>query len=203
VQFTREHLRDRLHISTEAEILGDEAAAASPGLPAAVLIGLVDRRDGPTVLLTKRTDHLKDHPGQISFPGGRIEPEDATIEAAALREAEEEIGLDPTKVDIIQRLSPYDTTTGFRIHPVVGWIEPPFDIKPDDFEVAEIFELPLAFILDPTNHQRQFHIRNNQRRSYYVLPYQGRFIWGATAGMLVNFSRLLTARSPSPQTPIP
>ncbi len=203
MQFTREHLRDRLHISAEAEIRGDEAAAASPGLPAAVLIGLVDRMDGPTVLLTKRTDHLKDHPGQISFPGGRIEPEDATIEAAALREAEEEIGLDPTKVDIIRRLSPYDTTTGFRIHPVVGWIEPPFDITPDDFEVAEIFELPLAFVLDPANHQRQSHIRNNQRRSYYVLPYQGRFIWGATAGMLVNFSRLLTARAPSPQASTP
>jgi 8-oxo-dGTP pyrophosphatase MutT (NUDIX family) len=201
VQFTREHLRDCLHISKEAEIRGDEAATASPGLPAAVLIGLVDRRSGPTVLLTKRTDHLRDHPGQISFPGGRIEPEDATIEAAALREAEEEIGLDPAKVDIIQRLSPYDTTTGFRIHPVVGWIEPPFDITPDDFEVAEVFELPLTFILDPANHQRQSHIRNNQRRSYYVLPYEGRFIWGATAGMLVNFSRLLTGRAPSPQVP--
>ena len=201
MQFTREHLRNRLNISAEAEIRGDEVASANAGLPAAVLIGLVDRADGPTVLLTKRTDHLKDHAGQICFPGGRIEPEDATIEAAALREAEEEIGLDPTKVDIMQRLSPYDTTTGFRIHPVVGWIEPPFDITPDDFEVAEVFELPLAFILDPANHQRQSHIRNNQRRSYYVLPYQGRFIWGATAGMLVNFSRLLTTRAPSPQTP--
>lgn len=201
MQFTREHLRNRLNISAEAEIRGDEVASANAGLPAAVLIGLVDRADGPTVLLTKRTDHLKDHAGQICFPGGRIEPEDATIEAAALREAEEEIGLDPTKVDIMQRLSPYDTTTGFRIHPVVGWIEPPFDITPDDFEVAEVFELPLAFILDPANHQRQSHIRNNQRRSYYVLPYQGRFIWGATAGMLVNFSRLLTTRAPSPQAP--
>jgi 8-oxo-dGTP pyrophosphatase MutT (NUDIX family) len=203
VQFTREHLRDRLHISTSVEIRGDEAAPDSPGLPAAVLIGLVDRMGGPTVLLTKRTDHLKDHAGQICFPGGRIEPEDATIEAAALREAEEEIGLDPAKVDLIQRLSPYDTTTGFRIHPVVGWIEPPFEITPDDFEVAEVFELPLSFILDPTNHQRQSHIRNNQRRSYYVLPYQGRFIWGATAGMLVNFSRLLTTQAPYPQAPSP
>ncbi len=201
MQFTREHLRKILHFSSQGEICGDEAAPASPRLPAAVLIGLVDRMDGPTVLLTKRTDHLKDHAGQICFPGGRIEPEDATIEAAALREAEEEIGLDPKKVDLIQRLAPYDTTTGFRIHPVVGWIEPPFDITPDDFEVAEIFELPLSFILDPANHQRQSHIRNNQRRSYYVLPYQGRFIWGATAGMLVNFSRLLTVQAPSPQAP--
>ncbi|MEL6963477.1 MAG: CoA pyrophosphatase [Pseudomonadota bacterium] len=201
MQFTREHLRKILHFPSQDEICGDEAAPASPRLPAAVLIGLVDRMDGPTVLLTKRTDHLKDHAGQICFPGGRIEPKDATIEAAALREAEEEIGLDPKKVDLIQRLAPYDTTTGFRIHPVVGWIEPPFDITPDDFEVAEIFELPLSFILDPANHQRQSHIRNNQRRSYYVLPYQGRFIWGATAGMLVNFSRLLTVQAPSPQAP--
>ena len=189
---TRDHVRSRLHLSGETEIRGDEAAAGGDGLPAAVLIGLVARAGGPTVLLTKRTDHLKDHAGQICFPGGRIEPEDASVEAAALREAEEEIGLDPAKVDVIRRLSPYDTTTGFRIHPVVGWIEPPFDIKLDDFEVAEVFELPLAFILDTANHQRQSHLRGNQRRSYYVLPYEGRFIWGATAGMLVNFSRLLS-----------
>ena len=189
---TRDHVRSRLHLAAETEIRGDEAAADSDGLPAAVLIGLVARAGGPTVLLTKRTDHLKDHAGQICFPGGRIEPEDASVEAAALREAEEEIGLHPTKVDVIRRLSPYDTTTGFRIHPVVGWIEPPFETKLDDFEVAEVFELPLAFILDPKNHQRQSHMRGDQRRSYYVLPYEGRFIWGATAGMLVNFSRMLS-----------
>jgi 8-oxo-dGTP pyrophosphatase MutT (NUDIX family) len=192
VQFTREHLRSRLNLSPGSQISGDDSAERSGGLPAAVLIGLVDRSGGPTVLLTKRTEHLKDHAGQICFPGGRIEPEDDTVEAAALREAEEEIGLAPEKVDVIQRLAPYDTSTGFRIHPVVGWIEPPFKITPDDFEVAEVFELPLSFVLDPANHQRQSHVRNNQRRSYYVLPYEGRFIWGATAGMLVNFSKLLT-----------
>ena len=192
MRYTRQTLRDRLCAGLDTEPDRDEAAPASPGLPAAVLIGLVDRPDGPTVLLTKRTDHLKDHAGQICFPGGRIEPKDATIEAAALREAEEEIGLAPDKVEVICRLSTYDTITGFRIHPVVGWIEPPFSVQPDDFEVAEVFELPLTFILDSDNHQRQSYRGANARRSYYVLPYEGRFIWGATAGMLVNFSKLLT-----------
>ncbi|MEM7042460.1 MAG: CoA pyrophosphatase [Pseudomonadota bacterium] len=191
MQFKRDHLRDLLQEGAVAGIKGDEATTVDEKLPAAVLIGLVDRDDGTTVLLTKRTDHLKDHAGQICFPGGRIEPDDASVEAAALREAEEEIGLPPDKVDVIRRLAPYDTITGFRIHPVVGWITPPFEATLDDFEVAEVFELPLAFILDPANHQRQSYRRGDQRRSYYVLPYQGRFIWGATAGMLVNFSKML------------
>ncbi|MGI9509002.1 MAG: CoA pyrophosphatase [Geminicoccaceae bacterium] len=192
MQFTRRHLEDRLGPGSTTEPGGDAGTKSSTGIAAAVLIGLVDRSEGPTVLLTKRTEHLRDHAGQICFPGGRIEPEDESVEAAALREAEEEIGLAPDKVDIIRQLASYDTTTGFRIHPVVGWIEPPFDVKPDDFEVAEVFELPLTFILDPANHQRQSYRRGEERRSYYVLPYQGRFIWGATAGMLVNFSKLLT-----------
>ncbi len=191
MRYTRQLLQQLLRQSVGSDPAGDDGIRAADGLPAAVLIGLVDREGGPTVLLTKRTDHLKDHAGQICFPGGRIEPEDASVEAAALREAEEEIGLDPAKVDVIRRLAPYDTTTGFRIHPVVGWIEPPFEVTPDDFEVAEVFELPLAFILDPANHQRQSYRRGEERRTYYVLPYEGRFIWGATAGMLVNFSKLL------------
>lgn len=192
MSYTREQLRGCLEQSKGEVLLGDEGRPRSDGLPAAVLIGLVNRPDGPTILMTKRAEHLRDHAGQICFPGGRIEADDASIEAAALREAEEEIGLPPSKVDIISRLAPYDTSTGFRVHPVVGWIEPPLTFKLDAFEVAEVFELPLAFALDPENHQKQQHQRGTKRRSYYVLPYEGRFIWGATAGMLVVFANLLT-----------
>ena len=191
MSYTREQVEDRLKRSTGEGADGDEKRPKGEGLPAAVLIGLVNRPDGPTIVLTKRTDHLKDHAGQICLPGGRIEADDASIEEAALREADEEIGLSPEKVDIIHRLAPYDTSTGFRVHPVIGWIEPPITWQPDPFEVAEVFELPLSFALDPQNHQRQSHRRGSVRRSYYVLPYQGRFIWGATAGMLVIFAKLL------------
>ncbi len=189
--FTREQLKSHLDHPPGESPRGDEGRSGDGGLPAAVLIGLVNRPGGTTILLTKRTEHLRDHAGQICFPGGRIEPKDASIEAAALREAEEEIGLPPSRVDLISRLAPYDTSTGFRVHPVVGWIEPPLTFTLDDFEVAEVFELPLSFALDPQNHQRQVYQRGAKRRSYYVLPYEGRFIWGATAGMLVIFANLL------------
>ena len=191
VDYTREQLKRCLERAIEDDPAGDEGRTAGKGLPAAVLIGLVNRPDEPTILLTKRAEHLRDHAGQIAFPGGRIEPDDASIEAAALREAEEEIGLSPSKVELVSRLSPYDTTTGFRVYPVVGWIEPPVTINPDPVEVAEVFELPLSFALDPQNHQRHTQKREKGRRSYYVLPYEGRFIWGATAGMLVIFANLL------------
>jgi 8-oxo-dGTP pyrophosphatase MutT (NUDIX family) len=158
-----------------------------------VLIGMVARLTGPSVLLTQRTEHLRDHAGQISFPGGRIEPQDASVAAAALREAHEEIGLDPGKVDVLGALATYETVTGFRIHPVIGWIEPPLDLMPDPFEVAEVFEVPLAYVLDTANHCRQSYRRGALTRTYYVLPYEGRFIWGATAGILVNLSSLLRA----------
>jgi 8-oxo-dGTP pyrophosphatase MutT (NUDIX family) len=194
LSYTREQLRRLLERSRGDPGQGDDGGDPGDprhGLPAAVLIGLVNRPDGPTILLTKRTEHLRDHAGQICFPGGRIEAADASIEAAALREAEEEIGLPPSQVDVISRLDAYDTSTGFRVHPVVGWIEPPLTFRLDEVEVAEVFELPLAFALDPHNHQQQFHQRGKERRSYYVLPYEGRFIWGATAGMLVVFAKLL------------
>jgi 8-oxo-dGTP pyrophosphatase MutT (NUDIX family) len=201
---TRDELRCRLagHPGTsldESWLHGDEGVnGAAPAVvrrstPAAVLIGMVARRTGPAVLLTQRTEHLSDHAGQISFPGGRIEAEDASVVAAALREAQEEIGLDPASVEVLGGLAAYETVTGFRIHPVVGWIEPPLDLMPDPFEVAEVFELPLAFVLDTANHCRQSYRRGAMTRTYYVLPYQGRFIWGATAGILVNLSGLLQA----------
>jgi 8-oxo-dGTP pyrophosphatase MutT (NUDIX family) len=161
-----------------------------------VLIGLVARPAGPAILLTRRSDLLKDHAGQISFPGGRIEAGDAGPVAAALREAHEEIGLAPARVEVLGRLEPYDTGTGFRIHPVVGWIEPPIELAADPLEVAELFELPLAFALDPANHRRDSHERNGTRRHFYVLPFEQRRIWGATAAILVNLARRLGGNGP-------
>ena len=161
-------------------------------IPAAVLVGLVARPDGPAILLTERTAHLKDHAGQISLPGGRIEQSDADPEAAALREAHEEIGLEPGRVESLGHLPTYDTITGFRIHPVVGWIEPPVELIPDPYEVADVFELPLAFTLDARNHERDTYVRDGQRRHFFVIRWQQRYIWGATAGILVNFARLLS-----------
>lgn len=200
---TRDELRFRLHRARrhrslgldEGWLHGDEPTAGTDTgarrTAAAVLVGVVGNEKGPAVLLTQRTDHLRDHAGQISFPGGRIEPGDGSAAAAALREAGEEIGLDPEKVEILGELAPYDTVTGFRIHPVVGWVTPPLDLRPDPFEVADVFEVPLQFVLDPANHRRQSYRRGALTRGYYVLPYEGRFIWGATAGILVNFASLL------------
>lgn len=159
--------------------------------PAAVLVPLVSRPDGLQVLLTQRAAHLNDHAGQVSFPGGRVEPGDASREMTALREAEEEIGLARQRVELLGRLPEYHTITGFSVTPVVGYVEPPFDLRLDDFEVAEVFEVPLAFLLDPANHQRHTYLYQGRSRSYWAVPYQGRFIWGATAAMLVNFHRAL------------
>ena len=158
---------------------------------ASVLVPLVNRPEGIAILLTQRTDHLSDHAGQISFPGGRAEAEDDHPEATALREAEEEVGLPAEHVRIIGRLDIYETSTAYEVTPVVGWIEPPFPLKLDPFEVAEAFEVPLSFILDPANHRRESRLRNGQQRHFYVLPYGDRYIWGATAGMLINLFEVL------------
>ncbi|MCS6876826.1 MAG: CoA pyrophosphatase [Geminicoccaceae bacterium] len=189
-------LRARLEAARDRPVPNPSDAApagelAGPATPAAVLIGLVGRPDGPRLLLTQRTAHLKDHAGQISFPGGRIEPEDPDPIGAALREAEEEIGLAPSRVEVLGRLASYRTRTGFLIHPVVGWIEPPLEVRPDPFEVAEVFEVPLAFALDPRNHRRDFYLRDGLRREFWVVPFEDRYIWGATAGMIVNLAHLL------------
>jgi 8-oxo-dGTP pyrophosphatase MutT (NUDIX family) len=160
--------------------------------PAAVLVPLIDHAGGMTVLLTRRTDHLSKHAGQIAFPGGRIEQADADATAAALRETEEEIGLSREHVAIIGRLDTYVTGTGFEITPMVGIVSPPFPIAIDPVEVAEVFEVPLAFILDPSNHRRTERVLEERRRAFFVLPFEGRNIWGATAGMLVNLYEVLT-----------
>jgi 8-oxo-dGTP pyrophosphatase MutT (NUDIX family) len=159
--------------------------------PAAVLVPLVDHAEGMSVLLTQRTAHLSAHAGQISFPGGRIEDDDPDAVAAALRETEEEVGLPRERVSVIGRLDTYITGTGFEITPIVGIVAPPFPISIDPFEVAEAFEVPLAFILDHRNHLRIERDVGAHSRSYYVLPYDGRNIWGATAGILVNLAEVL------------
>jgi 8-oxo-dGTP pyrophosphatase MutT (NUDIX family) len=160
-------------------------------IPAAVLVPVIMRETGPTMLLTQRTAHLRDHGGQVSFPGGRCEAEDASPEATALREAEEEVGLVASQVEILGRLPEYRTGTGFVITPVVGLVTPPLNLKLDDFEVAEVFEPPLDFLLDTANHQRQSLEVRGTRHEYWAMPWQGYFIWGATAGMLVTLQRML------------
>ncbi len=158
---------------------------------AAVLVPIVNRGSEVTVLLTQRTQHLNDHAGQISFPGGRVEAADLCIEDTALRETEEEIGLDRARVSLLGRLPDYYIPTGFRVSPVVGWVEPPFSLALDAFEVAEAFEVPLGYFLDSANHRRESAVRNGRLRHFYVLPFEGRNIWGATAGMLVTLARIL------------
>ena len=158
---------------------------------AAVLVPLVNRADGVRLLLTQRTAHLDDHAGQISFPGGRVEAADSGREETALRETEEEIGLPRSAVAVLGRLPTYEIPSGFRITPVVGWIEPPFELRPDPFEVAGVFEAPVAHFLDAARYQRrEFHFRGRHRH-YLAIPFEGRYIWGATAGMLYTLCRML------------
>jgi 8-oxo-dGTP pyrophosphatase MutT (NUDIX family) len=160
-------------------------------IPAAVLVPVVVRDTGATLLLTQRTAHLRDHAGQVSFPGGRSEDSDASPEATALREAEEEVGLVSSQIEILGRLPEYRTGTGFVITPVVGLVTPPLNLKLDDFEVAEAFEPPLEFLLDSANHQRHTIEIRGAMREYWAMPWQGYYIWGATAGMLVSLHRML------------
>ncbi len=161
--------------------------------PAAVLVPVISRGSDLAVLFTRRTDHLYDHAGQISFPGGRAEPHEENAVQTALRETEEEIGLAAGRVEILGSLSEYVTVTGYRVTPVVGLVRPPLELKPDEFEVAEIFEVPLRFLLDPSNHQRNSVVHLGRQRHYYALPYEQYYIWGATAGMVMNFYSFLTS----------
>jgi 8-oxo-dGTP pyrophosphatase MutT (NUDIX family) len=164
------------------------------GLPltaAAVLFPIVLRDSGATVLLTQRTAHLRDHGGQISFPGGRVEVEDISPIHTALRETEEEIGLDRERIEIIGFLPEYRTGTGFRVTPVVALVRPPFDLLPDPFEVAEVFEVPLNFLLNPENHQRHSLHYRGALRHFFAMPYGDYFIWGATAGMIRSLTERL------------
>ncbi|HXJ52117.1 MAG TPA: CoA pyrophosphatase [Burkholderiales bacterium] len=188
-------LRERLKRTPPAfSVYGDddrrESVAAVP-TAAAVLVPIVERPSGLTVIFTRRTAHLKAHSGQVSFPGGRAEPEDPTPEFTALREAQEEIGLAAERVEVLARLPDYHTRTGFRVTPVVALVTAPVELVPDPREVEEVFEVPLAFLLDPANHRRETRELQGRSVGYYVMRYGTHTIWGATAGMLVNLYRHL------------
>jgi hypothetical protein len=163
--------------------------------PAAVLVPVIERPEGLTVLFTQRTAHLNDHAGQVSFPGGRCE--DGPTPRRCIYGAARNRGGDRSRsgacIEVLGLLPEYRTGTGFTVTPVVGLVRPPFELSPDSFEVAEVFETPLAFLLDPANHQRHSMEIGGVVRHYYAMPYEGYFIWGATAGMLVSLHRLLYA----------
>ena len=201
IPVSREHL---ISVFDEPEISADGAADIDAWLdgvpdeerpeklkPAAVLMPLIDHPDGMTVLLTQRTAHLSAHAGQISFPGGRFEAGDGTPENTALRETEEEIGLARAHIDVLGRLAARETGTGYRVVPVVGVITPPFPVTPDPGEVAEVFEVPLSFVLDPANHRFETRIMSGIQRQFYSVPYGDYYIWGLTARLLVNLSQRL------------
>lgn len=161
--------------------------------PAAVLVPVVER-SALSLLLTRRTDHLHHHPGQISFPGGRVEAADTSPVMTALRETREEIGLQPERIELLGELPDYFTGTGFCVRPVVGLVHPPFDLMLDAFEVAEAFEVPLAFVLDKANRRRHSLTHDGQVRHFHAMPWHDYYIWGATAGMLVALSDFLAER---------
>ena len=182
---------------TSDDIERQHFLAQQPLKPAAVLLLVVNHPGDPTVVFTQRNADLADHAGQISFPGGRCDDADCTPERTALREAEEEVGIPAERVEILGRLPEYLTSTGYAVTPVVGWAEPPLTFRPDPREVADVFEVPLAFLLDAGNHRYESALQRGRLRNYWAMPYGERFIWGATAGMLVTFHRIL---APKPMT---
>jgi 8-oxo-dGTP pyrophosphatase MutT (NUDIX family) len=209
---------DRLAAAALRQRFADEAALSAftpefPGdgrpffteravSPAAVLVPLVERDGGLAVLLTRRTDHLRDHAGQISFPGGRHEEGDTSAADTALREAKEEVGLAREHVEVIGELPVYTTVTSYAVTPVVALVRPPFGLALDAFEVAEAFEVPLQFLMTPAHHQRHVFTFDGGQRQFLSMPWSGRgadgqareyFIWGATAAMLRNLYRFLAA----------
>ena len=167
-----------------------------PPVPAAVLVPIIMRPE-PSLLLTRRTAHLKSHAGQVSFPGGRIDPEDKDAEAAALREAWEEIALDPAVVEIIGRMDDYVTGTGYRITPVLGLLPPDARVRPSPDEVEAVFEFPFSVLLDPDAPRRQKQHVRGQWREYWVWPHPDHFIWGATAAIMHHLAGKLRCASPS------
>jgi 8-oxo-dGTP pyrophosphatase MutT (NUDIX family) len=198
MQITVELLRQRLSGSCAPAEIRDAHAPTGTPIAAAVLVPIVLRTSGLTVLLTQRTAHLRDHAGQVSFPGGRMEPEDDSPVATALRESREEVGIEPGQVEVLITLPEYFTSTGFRVTPVVGLVTPPLNLRLDDFEVADVFEPPLSFLLDPANYRRHQIERDGVAHRYWAVPWQEHFIWGATAGMLVSLLQCLLPHSRLP-----
>ena len=184
-------LRDALRgIPASPPLAGD--LPDEPGLaavPAAVLVGIT-RREEPGLILTVRREHMRTHAGQVAFPGGRIDPGETAI-AAALREAWEELGLQPATADVIGEIDPYRTVTGYVVTPVLAVVEPDQPLSPHEHEVADWFEAPLAFVLDARNQQQKSALFRGRERHYYEIVWNERRIWGATAAMIVNLSRRL------------
>lgn len=178
------------------EVVQERKSMGHAPTQASVLLAIVLRAQ-PMVLLTERTAHLSTHSGQVAFPGGRADSHDASAADTALREAQEEIGLARKFVEVLGTLSTYVTGSSFIITPVVGLVQPDCVLRPNPGEVADMFEVPLAFLLDPANHRRHVHDRDGVRREWFSMPYQdgtrNRHIWGATAGMLRNFYRFMRA----------
>jgi 8-oxo-dGTP pyrophosphatase MutT (NUDIX family) len=193
----------------EPEVLRESFSSDRPPLQAAVLVPIVMRgpqSNAPSVLLTRRAAHMKTHSGQIAFPGGKVDPQDANMQATALREAEEEVGLSARHVQVIGELPVYVTGTSFWVTPVIALVSPDFDLRPNADEVDDVFEVPLSFLMNPANHRRHAIEWQGARRQWFSMPYKERrtaangeiqavehFIWGATAGMLRNFYRFLIA----------
>jgi 8-oxo-dGTP pyrophosphatase MutT (NUDIX family) len=180
------NVRARLSFEPGDEIVELPARLGALPRPAAVLVGLVAHPGEVRVLLTRRSTALRVHSGQIAFPGGRIDPTDESAIAAALREAQEEIGLDPRHVEPLGILGPYTTGTGFRIVPVVARLAPPFALAINPHEVEDAFEVPFAFLMNAANHAILEREMDGERRSFYAMPYAERYIWGVTAGILRN-----------------
>jgi 8-oxo-dGTP pyrophosphatase MutT (NUDIX family) len=207
-------LRDRIlrrfgatqpsHELADWRVLGEDAARSArlvahfpkDPVPAAVLVPLVDRPQGLTVLLTQRASQLARHAAQIAFPGGRVDQTDADVASAALREAEEEIGLDPARVQVFGYLPDHVVITGYRVTPVLGLVEPPFSLQLNPAEVAGVFEVPLGHVLDSANHKARLRRVGNEDLLLYDIPWEGQNIWGATAGMLLTFVRMLREDPP-------
>ena len=184
--------------STDFDLNPLQSPPARPLRPAAVLVGVMAAPGGARLILTKRASHLQHHPGQIAFPGGKQEATDASPAAAALREAHEEVGLDPALVEVLGVLPSHQTVTGFAVTPVVGWISPGFIARPQAGEVEEVFSVPLAHLAEPASYRIESRLWQGQNRRYYTVPFGPYYLWGATARMLRALAERLGEGRPAP-----